>query len=235
MKLGLLSDIHANVGNLRRALNLLRERGAETILCAGDLVDGGSEGNAAAQLIKQQQIPCVQGNHDRALSGATAANYADWRKNWNEAELGFHPWQFGDDTLTDDTITYLRALPLTQRFEWDNRRVLLTHASPWDQVTYIYAHGRPAYLQRIADEADAGIVILGHTHLPMAVEFEDVWVFNPGSVDGNRDQPFNATCALLDLSVMRYQVFDINTGKPALYIFSKFGDLGQNMHEADIN
>jgi putative phosphoesterase len=235
MKLGLLSDIHANADHLRRALLLLREHGAETILCAGDLVDGESEGNAAAQLIKTQAIPCVQGNHDYALSGATAAHYAEWRKTWNEAELGFHPWQFSDDALTDDTIAYLRALPLTQRFEWDNRRILLTHASPWDQVSYIYANGRPAYLQRIAEESAAEIVILGHTHVPMAVELDGVWVFNPGSVDGNRDQPFNATCALLDLTVMRYQVFDINTGRPTAYVFSKFGDLGQNMHEADGN
>ncbi|MEO8396046.1 MAG: metallophosphoesterase family protein [Chloroflexota bacterium] len=238
MKLGLISDIHANAENLRRSLILLREKGAESILCAGDLVDGETEGNVAAQLIKSQNIPCVQGNHDHALSGATAANYAEWRRQWDEAELGFHPWQFSDDALTDETITYLRQLPLSLRFEWDNRRVLLTHASTWDQMSYIYANGRPAYLQRIAEEAqaaDAEIVILGHTHVPMAVELEGVWIFNPGSVDGNRDQPFNATCALLDLAVMRYQVFDINTGRPTAYIFSKFGDLGHNMHETDGN
>ena len=229
MKVGLISDIHANVDNLRRALLLLRERGAETILCVGDLVDGESEGNAAVELIRQQKIPCVQGNHDHALSNA---HYADWLEKWDEASFGPPPWQYGDDALTDETIAYLRALPLTQRFEWDNRRVLLTHASPWDQVTYIYANGRPANLERIAKESAAEIVILGHTHVPMAVEYENVWVFNPGSVDGNRDEPLMATCALLDLSVMRYQVFDINTGRPTAYVFTKFGDLGQNMHES---
>jgi putative phosphoesterase len=232
MKLGLISDIHANAKNLRRALILLREKGAEMILCAGDLVDGDSEGNSAAELIRVQNIPCVQGNHDRALS---ADHYAQWLKNWDEASFGTPPWQFSDDGLTAETLAYLRALPLTRRFEWDNRRVLLTHASLWDQVTYIYANGRPAHLQRIAEEAAAEIVILGHTHVPMAVEMETVWVFNPGSVDGNRDQPFNATCALLDLAVMRYQVFDIHTGRPTAYVFSKFGNLGQNMHKTDSN
>src|SRR3954470_17828493 len=97
MKLGLISDIHADLDHLRRALILLRERGAETILCAGDLVDGESEGNAVVEFVRQQNIPCVQGNHDHALSGATAAHYAEWRKEWDEAELGFHPWQFSDD------------------------------------------------------------------------------------------------------------------------------------------
>lgn len=230
MKLGLISDIHANADNLRRALTLLRERGAETILCAGDLVDGESEGNTAAQWIKTQNIPCVQGNHDHALSGATAAHYAEWRKQWDEAELGFRPWQYSDDALTDETIAYLRALPLTQRFAWDNKRVLLTHASPWDQMTYVYANGRPDYFRRIAADADDEIVILGHTHIPMAVEVEGTWVFNPGSVDGNRYEPFNATCALLDLSVLRYQVFDIQMGRPVQYLFTKIDADVHNSH-----
>src|SRR5215207_9933504 len=130
MKIGLISDIHANAANLRRAILLLREKGAETILCAGDLVDGESEGNAAAQLIKTQNIPCVQGNHDYALSGATAAHYAEWRTEWDEVELGFHPWQFSEDGLNDDTLEFLRDLPLKRSFDWDSKRFLLAHASP---------------------------------------------------------------------------------------------------------
>ena len=112
--------------------------------------------------------------------------------------------------------------------------MLLTHASPWDQTTYVYANGRHEHFERIAAEADTDIVVLGHTHLPMAVEVNGVWVFNPGSVDGNRFEPYNATCALLDLAVTRYQVFDIETGRPTAYTFTKLGDLGTNMHEAEI-
>ena len=135
----------------------------------------------------------MQGNHDRALSGATAAHYAEWRKEWDEAELGFHPWQYSNDGLTDETLDFLRDLPLSLRFEWEQRRVLLTHASTWDQVTYCYANGRAEPFYRIAAEAEAqaaDYVILGHTHMPMAVEVGGVWVFNPGSVDGNRVEPY---------------------------------------------
>ena len=61
MKLGLISDIHANLANLRRALILLRAHGAETILCAGDLVDGETEGNATAQFVKAAEYPLCAG------------------------------------------------------------------------------------------------------------------------------------------------------------------------------
>ena len=232
MKLGLISDIHANTDHLRRALILLREHGAGTILCAGDLVDGDSEGNAAVELVKTQNIPCVQGNHDHAM---TTDHYAEWLKNWDEASFGPPPWQYSDDALTDETIAYLRDLPLSRRFEWDSRRVLLTHASPWDQTTYVYGNGRPEHFRRIAEEADASIVILGHTHVPMAVEAEGVWVFNPGSVDGNRFEPYNSTCALLDLATLRYQVLDLQTGQPAQYLFTKISGDVHNSHTFEHN
>jgi putative phosphoesterase len=221
MKLGLISDIHANIDNLRRALVLLREEGAETILCAGDLVDGETEGNAVAQLIKAQNIPAVQGNHDHAL--IEAATYADdWLKNWDEASFGPPPWRYSDDAVSDDTVAFLRDLPLTRRFEWDDKRVLMAHASPWDQITYIYANGRREYFERIDAESEADVVILGHTHMPMAVRAKNTWVLNPGSVDGNRHDPYNSTCALLDLAEMHYRVLDIHTQRPVVYERTRF-------------
>ncbi len=230
MKLGLISDIHANLDNLRRALALLRKLGADAILCAGDLADGESEGNAVVELIRENGISCVQGNHDVAIGRSTPGG---WMARWNDAGFGDMPRQQYADMLNGENRAFLRELPPSRRFAWDSRRVLLTHASTWDQTTYVYAHGREAYLQRIAAEAEADIVILGHTHLPMAVEVEGVWVFNPGSVDGNRHEPHAATCALLDLPVTRYRVFDIHTGRPTMYSFTKLGDLGRNMHEAE--
>jgi len=233
MKLGLISDIHADTDNLRRALTLLREKGAETILCVGDLVDGETEGNAAAEFFRQQNIPSVQGNHDRLMSDPALAGIAVRFKPRN----GIPPTteQLRADILTDETIAYLWELPRSLRFQWDQRRVLLTHATTWNQDTYLFPDENPNDLLRLAREADAHIVIVGHTHVPMAVEVEGTWIFNPGAVYAGRRAPHTPTCALLDLAVTRYQVFDIQTGRPTPYVFTKLGDLGQNMHEADIH
>ncbi len=221
MKIGIISDVHANVANLHRALTLLRELGADVIICAGDLVDGETEGNAAAQLISQQQIPCVQGNHDRAFCRAGAT---DWLARWDEEAFGEMPQSYHHDVLKDGTRTYLRDLPISLRFEWAQRRVLISHASTWDQVTYCYANGRPDPFYRIAAEAAADYVILGHTHMPMAVEVGGVWVFNPGSVNANRYEPYASTCALLELPQTRYRVFDLESGKPTRYLFTRMDD-----------
>ncbi len=229
MKIGIISDIHANLAKLRRARALLREQGAEVILCAGDLVDGETEGDAVVKYVRKQGFLCVQGNHDAAMSHA---RNEDWLDRWDESAFGRMPPRYRTDLLGEDSRAFLRDLPIKRCFEWDNRRVLLTHASTWDQVTYVYPKGRSEYFSRIAAQAQADIVILGHTHIPMAVEVAGVWIFNPGSVDGSRIEPYLSTCAVLDLSVTRYQVFDIDTRCPTSYVFTKLGDLGRDMHES---
>jgi putative phosphoesterase len=216
VNIGLISDIHANAANLRLALALLREQGADVILCAGDLVDGASEGDAAAQGVKAAQIPCVQGNRDFALS----------RGHHASPRLAAH------DDLSDDTLSFLRDLPLTRRVEHGGKRFLLAHASPWDQATYVFPNSRPALFEQLAADAHADVVVLGHTHTPMAVEVNGVLVLNPGSVDANRHAPYPSTCALLSFPVTRYRVFDIKTGSPVQYPFIRLDDLGTNLHHS---
>lgn len=216
MNIGLISDVHANAANLRRAMLLLREQGAEVILCAGDLVDGASEGEAAAQLAKAENIPCVQGNRDFALSRGRRAT----------------PHRAASDDLSDGTINFLRDLPLTRRVEHGGKHFLLAHASPWDQATYVFPNSRRALFEQLAADAHADVVVLGHTHTPMAVEVNGVLVLNPGSVDANRHAPYNSTCALLSFPVTRYRVFDIKTGSPVQYPFIRLDDLGTNLHHS---
>lgn len=216
MNIGLISDIHANAANLRLALALLREQGADVILCAGDLVDGASEGDAAAQWVKAEQIPCVQGNRDFALSHERRA----------------YPRHAANDNLSDDTLAFLRDLPLTRRIEHGGKRFLLAHASPWDQATYVFPNSRRTLFEQLAADAHADVVVLGHTHTPMAVEVNGVLVLNPGSVDANRHAPYNSTCALLSFPITRYRVFDIKTGSPVQYPFIRLDDLGTNLHHS---
>jgi putative phosphoesterase len=228
MKLGLISDIHGNLDNLKRAYALLRRLGVDAIVCAGDLADGEREGAAVIEYVREQGTPCVQGNHDYASSRASAA---DWHARREMAGFGRVPESNRRDILSDEQRVFLERLPLARTVDMGDKRVLLAHASPWDQTTYVFPNGRVEYFQRIAEEASADVVVLGHTHTPMAVEVEGVWVLNPGSVDGNRAEPYLSTCAVFDLDMPRYRVYDIHTGKPTVYPFMKLGDLGRDMHQ----
>ena len=154
MKLGLISDIHADLKSLRLALDILQGQNVEQSICAGDLVDKGIGGDAVVSLIRERGIPSVIGNHDWL-----ANRNQDWlQRNYGES----HPM-----LLTDETLEYLTTLPDTLNFTWEGRRILLAHGTPWSRDEYVYPYSPQLVFTQVAQFCEAEAVILGHTHEPM--------------------------------------------------------------------
>lgn len=199
MKIGLISDIHANVKALHRALDILQGQGVDQIICAGDLVDKGVEGDAVVALIRVRNIPSVVGNHD-------------WMADLSqERRLDRH----GDDhpmRLADDTLDFLATLPDTLTYTWEGRRVLVAHGTPWSRDEYLFPYSKAALFKQVAQFAEADVVILGHTHEPMIALVDEVSIFNPGSVCGLHEHG-SGTCATLTLPDCVFRVFDIRSGQ----------------------
>jgi putative phosphoesterase len=202
MRIGLISDIHGSLWGLEKALALLEREGVDTILCAGDLVERNPQGREVVALIRERQIPCVQGNHD-----AHAEDNQRWLRGMG-ATLFSSEW-----ILDDETLAYLRGLPLSLTFEFEGTRLLLAHATPWDQSTYVMPRGNPFLYYRVAEAADADLVVLGHTHEPMRVDVSKhgVEILNPGSVGDPRGDSGRHTCAILSLPERDCQFFDLKT------------------------
>src|SRR3954468_2989878 len=66
MRIGLLSDVHANLFALRSAISRLRAEGVDAWVCAGDLVGYGPHPNECVETIAELGATCVVGNHDSA-------------------------------------------------------------------------------------------------------------------------------------------------------------------------
>ncbi|MBI5927888.1 MAG: metallophosphoesterase family protein [Chloroflexi bacterium] len=197
MKIGLISDIHSELNGLESALALLHRHNIDQIICMGDVVEiGRGRGDQAAALLHELAIPCVMGNHD-------------------QYSLGHHLWLLknGDPhdptlqsrLLKPETFTFLQHLPETLRYQWADQRVVISHGTVWT----LHPQSRPIIFKRILKIAEADILILGHTHVPMRVNVEGRWVLNPGSVSERGSR----TCAILTLPEIRFVVYDIVTGK----------------------
>jgi predicted phosphodiesterase len=76
-RIGILGDVHAEDGLLERAIRELRARGAETILCVGDLADGQGDLDRCCDLLRQHDVLTVRGNHDRWLLSDLAKDLSD--------------------------------------------------------------------------------------------------------------------------------------------------------------
>ena len=64
MKIGIFSDVHGHLDELHQTLALLKTHQVETMLCAGDFVDKGTQSDEVIALMQEQGIACVLGNHD---------------------------------------------------------------------------------------------------------------------------------------------------------------------------
>ena len=95
-------------------------------------------------------------------------------------------------------------LPHSVKMEFDGIRVAMHHGTPWDRPAEgIYTYLLKADRERVARAAAvfADVVILGHTHVPMAMTLDGTTIVNPGSVgEPNRDAERAQTCAAMDLT-----------------------------------
>jgi putative phosphoesterase len=198
MKIGLISDIHADLKGLQIALDILQGQQVDRIICCGDLVDKGLEGDAVVQLIRERKIPVVMGNHDYLA-------HAD-RRSFGENYRSLHPLP-----LSEETLAYLYQLPARLEFMWEEKQLLLAHGIPQNWDSYLYSFSPRSRLEQVFTSSGIDIVILGHTHEPMMVSINNRWIFNPGSVYRTQSEG-SGTCATLSLPDLEFHVFSLRDG-----------------------
>lgn len=203
MKIGIVSDIHSNITAFRTALDRLTGHSVERILCAGDLVNGGQTGDEVVALVKELNIDCVRGNHDEDA----CEEQAFWQSRNFAQELQAHLY------LRADTLDFVSSLPIRRDLVLANKRICLAHGAPWSNRTYIWPESEVDVFKRVVTEAQADIVVLGHTHLPMCHHIEKTWIINTGSVDQNRLDG-RQTFGVLDLANITVTIYDLATNKP---------------------
>ena len=212
MKIGLIADIHADLDGLEKALKLLRDKQVDTILCAGDLVERGKDGDAVVRRVHEEKIPTVQGNHD-----AFARRSREYLRNQSEVD----PMMI----YSDETIDFIDTLPLKLKFTFENRSLVLIHGALWDENDLIFPSSDRERFQYVFDEDKPDYIVLGHTHVPMIVNvIGHGIVINPGAICGNMDLPNlpeieGKSCAILSLPDGTVTHYDIMTGEimPAIH------------------
>lgn len=185
MKIALLSDIHANLAALDAVLADLPS--VDAILFAGDAVGYYAHPNEVCERLRAIGARCVRGNHDNYVTGQAEPNAerrAAYATDWTR------------ERLTPENLAWLASLPAELHFAADGVDVTVRHASPWDEETYLYPDS-----DRLGEVALGvnQVLVLGHTHHPMAVVAGDGLLINPGSVGQPRDWNPDAAYALLTL------------------------------------
>src|SRR3954469_1351503 len=75
MRLGIVSDIHANIEALDACFKAMDVEGVDQTVCLGDVVGYGASPNETCALIRSRAAHTILGNHDAAVAGRMDYSY----------------------------------------------------------------------------------------------------------------------------------------------------------------
>ena len=208
MRVAVISDIHGNAAALETVLDALEDEKPGEVWCLGDLVGYGPDPNRCCELVAHRADVCLVGNHDLGVIGAIPLD--EFSPDAAEAA------RWTETVLTDYSRAYLESL----RPQAEVEGAELYHASPRDPV-WDYVLSEPVARESL-EMTKAPIVIVGHSHVPLAMILENGrasgglapgghevdlglgrWLLNPGSVGQPRDNDPRAAYLMLDLDERR--------------------------------
>lgn len=164
-RMALFSDVHGNVPALNAVLDDISASGAQEVYCLGDLVGYGPDPAGVIDLIRTSRIPTVLGNYDEGV-GNRRGECGCYYSTDQAREDGAASYAFTDAALDDDKHAWLASLPAEIRLQEGDVPILLTHGSPRKLNEYLLPDRQDVQLLRLADQAEADIVCVGHVHIP---------------------------------------------------------------------
>jgi len=200
VRVGLLSDIHANLVALEAVLAALGK--VDALWVTGDSVGYGPDPGDTLALLRERRALLVQGNHDRAV--ATGEGLEFFHDRAADAALLHQRW------LSSEDRDALAALPTVAKAD----RFTLCHGSLRDPLWEYVTTARVASATLQLAETDH--CCNGHTHIPAlfrltadgakathvvegtAYRLDERTLINAGSVGQPRDGDPRASYAVID-------------------------------------
>jgi diadenosine tetraphosphatase ApaH/serine/threonine PP2A family protein phosphatase len=202
VKIGVLSDLHANGDALDAVIENAGVEGVETWWCLGDIVGYGAEPDKVVDRVRGLDMVAVAGNHDQAACGLISTRLFNRNAAFAAKWTGEH--------LSAANLAWLAALPLVELREG----VRMVHATPSAPEEWNYC-------MRVEDAAhelrafEEKMCMIGHSHFPGVFELDgdDIrytraqelrlrdgrrYLVNVGSVGQPRDGDPRAAYAVYD-------------------------------------
>ncbi|HLV19801.1 MAG TPA: metallophosphoesterase family protein [Polyangiaceae bacterium] len=223
MRLGILSDIHANYEALSAVLEAFGDEVIDDYYCLGDTVGYGGSPNECADVVRGLVKATILGNHDAAVAGRM--DYSYYYEAARQA-LDLHA-----QVLSETNMAWLRGLPYQIKLE--DVDVQLCHGSPirLEEFEYIFAPEQARECLPIYDQL-GHITLIGHSHLckvfaltrdsveelpPIDFDLEPQkkYIVSVGSVGQPRDYDNRASYTVYDSNRKRFEFkrveYDIET------------------------
>jgi len=160
MKIGVMSDIHANYEAFRKVLADADALRLREMVCLGDCIGYGPEPEAVLSEVRRRRIPTIIGNHEMAVCDRI---HLKWFNPSARASL--------EKTLTllsEDSLAFIKTLPYSRTLFGAH----FVHGYPPDSAqTYLFQK-TPAELRKTFESLTVPICFIGHTHTLEMIQFD---------------------------------------------------------------
>ncbi len=154
MRIGIFSDVHANIEALSSVLKAYESERIDEYVCIGDTVGYGASPNECCDLIRNLAKFTILGNHDAAVAGRM--DYSYYYDAARQA-LDLHAGQ-----ISGENMQWLESLPYEKR----DGELTFCHGSPinLEEFEYIFSSEQAARCIDMWDELGT-VTFIGHSHL----------------------------------------------------------------------
>jgi len=203
IQIAVFSDVHGNLPALEVVLKDIEERGISQKFCLGDLVDFAPWGNEVIEKIRSLNIPCLMGNHDERIAFDIPVIPLS-KHSEEETEARFIAIGHSKKHITKQNKKFLAELPFHLKLKYKigkkHWNIQLVHSSLESNDTYLYESENGEIFISMLKNADADLIVMGHTHISFKKQFENnSWAVNCGSVGRSKEENRLASYLVLTL------------------------------------
>lgn len=182
-KVAAFGGIYSNHLALARAMDDARDRGADLLLCLGDLGAFGPHPDKSAALLREAGVPVVRGNYDDSIARGLddcQCGYTDPKDN-HYARISY------EYTLANTSEAHRRwmaGFPHELRFRLGALEVLAVHGSPRRMNEFLWETTTPThFLEGMIRRAGAQVLLGTHTGIHWSRQVAaDAWYVNAGAL-----------------------------------------------------
>ncbi len=206
-RMAALYDIHGNLPALDAVLEDVQRAEVQLIVVGGDIFPGPLAAESLDRLLGCGiSIVKVRGNGERAVLECRAGEISDTLPPQARAAIEWHAAHL--EPRHEQTLKSF--LPTTRLMVPGTGRVLFVHATPTSDTDIFTERTPDQVLRGIFVDAEADVVVCGHTHIQFDRTVDGLRIVNAGSVGMPFDRP-GAYWALIDNGVtLRRTAYDVD-------------------------
>ncbi|KAB2881391.1 metallophosphoesterase family protein [bacterium] len=206
MRIAVISDIHANLEALTKALNVIDDQKPDEIICLGDVVGYGPDPDQCIDIVRKRSNIILMGNHDYAVTHTEAT------ENFNPIAKEAVLWT--REQISEDNLNFLSLLPYTHKLN----DIYFVHSTPQEPEEWHYVFTWNDAMTQF-DHFEEKVCFIGHSHVPQiyyhdtsttmsfSLSKETKYLINVGSIGQPRDGNPRLSFGIFDTNKWYYQPY----------------------------